>query len=529
MSRPPYKAPAGGNRRIAFAFMAIIAAFAIIAYAIAFWPRDDHDDGVEPASPEAAVGDVIAGSLVVDVGVGDSRIDTESEPTAAAPRPTPPALVGSPPSTSDPSFQAECDGQCLVRLDDDGDVGAALSDRGLRAAFAAGGHLWAGITSDSIESIRADGLDVAIVDESAETLGLYAVRTPEVGDDEPVRAFGEIIDEVGNQYVVRAPRVPAVVTGLTNLGIWVEKFPPLPPEEIETVGDSELDPDLLWKLSGTVSTEEILATMVDLQGMGATDGGAVGSRYYASSGNVMAAEYLFRRFEAYGLTATYEDFVTDDGLLALNVVADLPGRDSSQVYVIMGHFDSMNSGGDNRVAPGADDNATGIAGMLEIARVLAGYELEHPVRFFATNVEEVGLQGVQAFASRASRDGQTISAAFNLDAIGSPYQGSQIILNADRDSLELRDLLVRVNDVYGLGQDFLLPPNAKEVIADDTVMRDWGFPTVLLARELFGWNAIHHSPQDVIENVDLYNVRMATELVLIGTATLLSDAAATSE
>ncbi len=529
MSRPPYKAPAGGNRRIALAFIAIIAAFAIIAYAIAFWPREDDADGTDPATPVAAVGDIVAGSIVVDVEGVNSGVATGSEPAAAPPRPTPPALVGSPPSTSDPSFQAECDAQCLVRFDDDGAVNAALSERGLRAAFAAGGHLWAGVSAAVIESMRADGLDVAIVDESAETLGLYAVRTPEAGNDEPVRAFGEIVDEVGNQYVVRAPRVPAIVTGLTNLGIWVEKFPPLPPDEIETLGSAALDPDLLWKLSGTVSTEEILATMVDLQGMGAVDGGTIGSRYYASSGNVMAAEYLFRRFESYGLTAAYEDFVTDDGLLALNVVAELPGRDPSQTYVIMGHFDSMNSGGDNTVAPGADDNATGISGMLEIARVLAGYELEHPVRFFATNVEEVGLQGVQAFASRAFREGQTISAAFNLDALGSPYQGSQIILNADRDSLALRDLLVRVNDAYGLGQDFLLPPNPKEVVADDTVMRDWGFPTVLLARELFGWNAVHHSPQDVTDNVDLYNVRMATELVLIGTATLLTDSAATSD
>jgi hypothetical protein len=189
----------------------------------------------------------------------------------------------------------------------------------------------------------------------------------------------------------------------------------------------------------------------------------------------------------------------------------------------MGHFDSMNSTTVTGAAPGADDNATGIAGMLEIARVLSGYDLEHPVTFFATNAEEVGLQGVQAFASRAAKAGQTITAAFNLDAIGSPYQGSQIILNADGDSLALRDLLIEVNDAYGLGQNFLLPKDPKEVISDDTVMRDWGFPTVLIARELFGWGEVHHTPQDVVGDVDYYNVRMATELTLIGVATLLTE------
>lgn len=526
MSRPPYKAPTGAGRRTAVAFVAIIIAFAIIAYAVAFWPRDD-DEPPNQTSPAAVAGDVVAGALIVDVGEGNAATGSGVEPAAS--RPTVPVLVGSPPATTDASFRDDCEGQCLVRLVDGRRTDAALADKGLRAAFAAGGHVWAGMTAADVADLRATGMDIAIVDESAETLRLYAVRTPQAGDDTTVRTFGEIVDAVGNQYIVRVPQVPASVTALTSVGIWVEKFPPLPPARIEPRGDAELDPDLLWKLSGTVSTDEIYATMADLQGMGAADGGSVGSRYYTTTGNAMAAEYLYRRFEAYDLDVRYEDFVTDDGLLALNIVAELPGRDPSQVYLVMGHFDSMNSGGNNAVAPGADDNATGVAGMLEIARVMAGYDLEHPVRFFATNVEEVGLQGVQAFASAAAKKGQTISAAFNLDALGSPYQGSQIILNADRDSVELRDFLVEINDAYELGQDFLLPPNAADVISDDTVMRDWGFPTVLLARELFGWNAIHHSSDDVVENVDLYNVRMATELVLIGTATLLTEGGATSE
>ncbi len=529
MSRPPYRAPAGGSRRTALAFMAIIVAFAILAYAIAFWPRDD-DDAPAGGSPAALGAEIEAGSLIVDVVDGGVTTGSGSEAVPSVmPRPTPPDVVGSPPATTDSSFRETCDGQCLVRLADSRRVSAALADRGLRAAFASGGHLWAGISAAMIAEMRGDGIDIAIVDESAETLALYAVRTPAEGDDAPVREFGEIVDVVGNQYIVRAPKVPAVVTGLTSLGIWVEKFPPLPPDEIEPLGHAVLDPDLLWKLSGLITTDDLYTTMSALQGMGATDGSATGSRYYDRPGNVMAAEYLFRRFESYGLTVAYEDFVTDNGLLALNVVAELPGNDPSQVYVIMGHFDSMNSAGDNSVAPGADDNATGIAGMLEIARILAGYELEHPVIFFATNVEEVGLQGVQAFASRAAKSGQTITGAFNLDAIGSPYQGTQIILNADRNALGMRDLLIEVNDAYGLEQDFLLPKDATDVVSDDTVMRDWGFPTVLVARELFGWTAVHHSPQDLVDNIDYYNVRMATELVLISTATLLTDPLATSE
>jgi hypothetical protein len=254
--------------------------------------------------------------------------------------------------------------------------------------------------------------------------------------------------------------------------------------------------------------------------MSSTDGTGVGTRHYATPGNVMAAEYLNRRFAAYGLTTWYEDFVTDEGLLALNVVAELPGDDRSEVYVLMGHFDSMNNAGDQANAPGADDNATGIAALLEMARVLSRHRLAHPVRFFATNVEEAGLQGVKAFAARAAEGGVPIAGAYNVDAIGSPYHGTQLVLNADANSAWLQDVLIEANDAYGLGQDLLVRQNPV-IVADDNFMRDYGFPTILVARELFGWSTVHHSPADTGDAVDMANVVSATQLVLAGIGTLV--------
>jgi Zn-dependent M28 family amino/carboxypeptidase len=158
--------------------------------------------------------------------------------------------------------------------------------------------------------------------------------------------------------------------------------------------------------------------------------------------------------------------------------------------------------------------------MLEIARLLAGHELAHPVRFFATNVEEVGLQGVKAFAARAAEEGTPIAGAFNLDAIGSSAHGAQVVLNTDENGAWLEDLLSAVNDQYGLGQD-LWPKVNPAIVADDNFLRDRGFPTVLVARELFGWSTLHHTIDDTIETVDLDNVKMATALVLGAVANLV--------
>ena len=352
---------------------------------------------------------------------------------------------------------------------------------------------------------------------------LFAVRVPDGGDDTMVRAFGDVIDQVGEQYIVRVPFIPVDATPLTNLGIVVEKVPPLPPDEILPLGSEELDPELLWQLSGQISNSELERITAEMEVLGAEEGERYGSRFYEEPGNVEAAEYIYQQFAALGLTVTYDDFLADNGLLALNVLAELPGEDPSQVFLVMAHFDSINEDDNDGPAPGADDNASGIAAMIEMARVLAQFALPHPVVFFASNAEENVFQGANAFASEASRSGRVITGAFNLDAIGSPRNGPQIVLNADGDARKLIDLLIEVNDAYGLGQVFIIPPDPKEVIADDTVMRDWGIPTVLIARELYRWTDVHHTEFDIAENVDYFNVRMAAELILLGVATLLTE------
>ncbi len=522
MSRPPYRPPSGGGRRTAFVFVAIIVAMGIIAYTVTFWVFADDDDDPPAGSPAALVGDLAAGNLIVDVG-GGATSGAGIEPPPSPPDSTPSESQSTSGPAASPSIQDGCQPRCLVRLTNSRRVNSDLAMLGLRPAYSTATNMWAGLTHVEIASVREAGFTVEVLDSSADTLHLFAVRTPEDGDDTMVRAFGDVIDQVGEQYIVRVPFIPVDATPLTNLGIAVEKFPPLPPDEILPLGDEELDPDLLWQLSGQIAHGELDRIIHEMEVIGAEDGERYGTRFYEEPGNVEAAEYIYREFASLGLTVSYDDFLADNGLLALNVLAELPGEDPSRVYMVMGHFDSINSDDNEGPAPGADDNASAIAAMIEIARVLAQFELPHPVVFFASNAEENVFQGANAFASEASRSGRIITGAFNLDAVGSPRNGPQVVLNADGDSKALVDLLIEVNDAYGLGQNVLIPPDPNEVIADDTVMRDWGIPTVLVARELYGWTDVHHTEFDVAETVDYFNVRMAAELILIGVATLLTD------
>lgn len=82
-----------------------------------------------------------------------------------------------------------------------------------------------------------------------------------------------------------------------------------------------------------------------------------------------------------------------------NIIADLPGTDLAHEVLLVGaHFDSVAAG------PGADDNASGAAALLEIARVLRAERHRRTIRFVFFNLEEVGLVGSYHYAARFDRE-----------------------------------------------------------------------------------------------------------------------------
>jgi hypothetical protein len=109
----------------------------------------------------------------------------------------------------------------------------------------------------------------------------------------------------------------------------------------------------------------------------------------------------------------------------VNVVAWLPGRDTSRVVVIGGHYDSCicstNSMDFTSDAPGADDDGSGTVAVMELARVVGrrfprGFDAT--IAFILYTGEEQGLLGSTQFAERLKREGKKVTAAFTDDIIG---------------------------------------------------------------------------------------------------------------
>jgi Peptidase family M28 len=114
-----------------------------------------------------------------------------------------------------------------------------------------------------------------------------------------------------------------------------------------------------------------------------------------------------------------------------NVVATLKGsqpESSDRIYVVSGHYDSMcNSPTDAKCdAPGANDDASGTAAVLEMARVMAKYEFEATIVFMAVAGEEQSLLGSTYYAEQAKQKNWNVDAMLTNDIIGNTLGGNGV-------------------------------------------------------------------------------------------------------
>jgi hypothetical protein len=489
--------------------------FLIVLAAISQFGGDSTDTESTPVPTNDIAQQATGTPSLAPPGTVEPTAKATATETAPADTPTPTPIQS--------DLADQCETSCLIRAPLTEQSQSILDETGGRASYATDDWFWAIATHDTIALLDVSDVEVTLIRDSPETLHLYATRLPDgQTNDTAVYEFGDIIDKVDGNAIVSVAQLPAKVTSITAAGIWVEKFRPAPPDSGMVTLKEDRDPLVdsdLGVILPQVSDTGLEQTILDLQGTSSTDGTGIGTRAYMTPGNVMAGEYLFRRLESYGLTVRYEDFITPEGLLSTNIVGELPGHDDSAIYGVMAHFDSYAK--DNlSIAPGADDNATGVAATLEIARILSAYELEHPVHLILVNAEETGILGSEAYARDHKKEGTPYEGIYNLDSVGSSRQGTHVYVNSDANSAWMTDLMVRLNDGYGLGQD-IQPDQNPAIVADDNRLRAEGFESVLVARELFGQSPVHHTSNDVISGVSIPNTVSATQLVLLCVAALV--------
>jgi hypothetical protein len=202
------------------------------------------------------------------------------------------------------------------------------------------------------------------------------------------------------------------------------------------------------------------------------------TRYTTVPGYVAARDYLKTFFEGQGLQVTLFPFEYR-GVTYHNVVAERAGKVSpDEIVIICGHFDSTSDRVNREtLAPGADDNASGVAAAMAAARAFKEFEFGRTVRYIGFGGEEQGLYGSRAYAQYCYYNGANIIALMNADMVAYDEE------NGGRDDFSVAHganpwLLSYLSAVGGLYGNNLVYDHEEFNASDHYYFWAYGYPAV---------------------------------------------------
>ncbi len=240
----------------------------------------------------------------------------------------------------------------------------------------------------------------------------------------------------------------------------------------------------------------------DLSGERSVTVGAVQTllttRYSLSPGGRMAVEYARGRLKAMGYEVDSCRYALGTGD-QVDLVARIPGASTpDRVYVLAGHLDSI-SEQPFTLAPGAEDNASGSAGVLTAAAALAGRRFASTIELVLFTGEEQLLKGSTAYVKEARAEGRDIRGAVVLDMISFWKDNYGILIDGDSKSESLMQVVGDAVDAYtGLSHEF----TQAGLLSDHQSFQAEGIPAVLLLDRDFEAYGDYHRSTDVYANTD---------------------------
>jgi len=238
--------------------------------------------------------------------------------------------------------------------------------------------------------------------------------------------------------------------------------------------------------------------------------------------------YIEQEFRSYGYEVQKIPFEFY-GQTFFNLAARARTNSIKSRLIIGAHFDAVSG------SPGADDNASGVACLLEAARIFAESGSVGNVEFVAFNLEECGMIGSRAYARTLKERGERVWGMLSLEMVGfvSEKKGSQkmpiflrpfypdtgnfigLVANTRSKKLleEVRKIFKSVNDLAV--ESLTLPANGwvfpDARLSDHSPFWDEGFPALLVTDTSFFRNPYYHTAKDRIETLDLQFLVRVTE------------------
>jgi len=302
------------------------------------------------------------------------------------------------------------------------------------------------------------------------------------------------------------------------------------------------------KIVDSVSEERVTTILKTLEGFGTRD--LFSADDDAAHGIGAARRWIFDQLSSYSprLQVHYDTYRVRKKARIVrdveihNVVAVLPGKlNPERQFIISAHYDSFafvkappvspTGGGEStpdeffqlpnhsEIAPGVSDDGSGIAAVLEMARILSQYEFEKTIVFVVFAGEEEGLVGSTLYARKARSENQIIDGVLNNDIIGTEVSGSGKIENEtvqvysddppDSSSRELARYVAGTANRYlpGLTLDLVYRSDRLGRGGDHTPFNQEGYAAVRFTTPNENL-ANQHSPTDTFANTSVpYTVR----------------------
>lgn len=243
-----------------------------------------------------------------------------------------------------------------------------------------------------------------------------------------------------------------------------------------------------------------------------------------------AAAYISHHFQSLGLAVSREE-VPFEGTLSHNIFGLKQGTDPEAGTFILGaHYDSVEG------SPGADDNASAVAALLETARCLEEVAVKGSILFTAFTLEEYGFIGSGQMARRLKEADENISGMISLEMLGyrtrepgsqmyPPYvpadqypdTGDFIAVVGNQPSEALTDRLADAlkQTTPALGVERLVLPGRGDMfvevrLSDHCVFWEQDFKAVMLTDTAFFRNPHYHQSTDTLDTLDIDFIRDIT-------------------
>lgn len=282
------------------------------------------------------------------------------------------------------------------------------------------------------------------------------------------------------------------------------------------------DNDRISEIINLVDLDSLTETVNNLSGEKEFNYNAgwvfIRSRHKDNPDNQLAAEYLKTRLLKYGLKPLGQDFLA----AGQNVYAYKYGLERPHYLVVFcAHFDDMPAGS---YAPGADDNASGTAAVVEAARILSSYSTKYSVLFAFWDQEEQGMQGSSYFASQNSIENRdSIIAVINLDMIAFDSNNDFVTEIHTRNiagSTQLADAIAALNGEYNIGLNTqIINPGTDR--SDHSSFWNHGISSVLMIEDftknadgVSDFNKYYHQQTDRIDKFNMEYFKANTKLAI---------------